>query len=138
MSIVWRSALEVGDQVIDGDHRHLIGLINDVETALHEEHPIDKLHASLGELERYTREHFRREEEIMLLRKYVKFDDHKAAHQALVEELSVAAKPVETLYSTGSDALPEDVKRGLVNLLRHWLLDHIVKEDTQLRPLLRA
>ena len=34
MSLEWREQLSVGNNVIDADHKHLIGIINQVEKCL--------------------------------------------------------------------------------------------------------
>lgn len=136
MSIVWREALATGNEIIDKDHQRLIELINCVMDALKANQPVGRLKGAMDDLDRYTREHFAREEEMMLARSYARYDSHKAAHLSLMGQLSVAAKPIYALNPDGSEVLAEEIKSGLVQLLRHWLLDHIIKEDLMLKPIL--
>lgn len=139
MAIVWRDALSVGNDAIDADHRHLIALINTLELALTSEQPFRILRAAIEELRAYTHDHFAREERIMLALGYVTYDAHKHAHGVLIEQLDDAAgfvlEPGEPPPESTS-SLSEEVRDKLTALLRSWLLEHIVREDLQLKPLL--
>lgn len=139
MAIVWRDALSVGNDSIDADHRHLISLINTVELALTTEQPFGALQAAIEQLRAYTQDHFAREERIMLALRYVTYDAHKHAHGALIEQLDEAARFVVDPGEPAPDStssLSAEVRGKLAALLRSWLLEHIVKEDLQLKPLL--
>ena len=139
MPIVWRNAFSIGDPSIDANHRHLLVLINAVENVLKIEQPLSLLLTALDELEAYTREHFAREELLMINLQYARYDGHKAAHLELIEQLNDAAKPIRELGDGASQstlAVPEDVRDNLIGLIRHWLVDHIIKEDMLLKPLL--
>ncbi len=139
MPIVWRDAFNTGNQSIDADHRHLLTLINTVENALTVEQPLGRLLTAIDKLEAYTREHFAREERLMIDLQYAKYDRHKAAHLELIEQLNHAAKPIRELgdgASQSTGTIPADVRDDLVGLIRHWLVDHIIKEDMLLKPLL--
>ena len=50
---------------------------------------------------------------------------------AVVPQRRILAQPVDR---TTLDALDDDTRRDLLSLLRSWLIDHIIKEDLQLRP----
>jgi len=139
MPIVWRDALSVDRGVIDEDHRHLIDLMNLVESILTEDRTLGDLRKALDRLEVYTCRHFAREEKIMISRHYAKVVDHKALHIGLVEELDDAAKPARGEGESGarvSQVLGEDDIAKLIGLLKHWLIDHIVKEDLRLKAFL--
>lgn len=139
MPIVWRDAFSIGHDLIDSDHRHLLTLINTVEDVLTMEQPQGKLLAAIDELGTYTKEHFAREESLMINVQYARYDKHKAAHLELIEQLNQAAKPIRDLgdgVSPPTVAVPQEARDGLIGLLRHWLVDHIIKEDMQLKPLL--
>ena len=139
MPIIWREALNVDHGVIDADHRQLIDLINSIERVVTEDQTVRQLQHELDQLAQYTHQHFSREEDIMISRRYARFDDHKAQHLRLIDELAEVAKPIAT--AEGSDSatsavLAADDLGRLTELLRHWLLDHIIKEDLKLKPLL--
>ena len=136
MPIMWREALSVDSGVIDGDHRHLIDLINSIEQTVTGNRPVQELKAEFDQLDLYTRQHFAREEEIMISLRYAKFDEHKALHLKLIDELVEVAKPVRAAADPGAataEAIGADGVAKVSGLLRHWLIDHIIKEDLKLR-----
>lgn len=139
MPIVWRDALSVDRGAIDDDHRQLIELINSVERTVTEDRSLRELQGNLDQLDRYTRQHFSREEEIMIACRYTRYDEHKVFHLKLMEELAEVAKPIRAIgngdAATGK-SLPGDDIAKLAELLRHWLLDHIIKEDLKLKAAL--
>ncbi len=139
MPIVWRDAWSVGNDLIDAHHRHLLTLINTVEDLLTTDRPRTELLEAIAQLGNYTDFHFRREEQIMLLVQYAKYDDHKQAHGRLIEQLKQATQPILTPLEEASPTtagLPEETRDNVVGLLRHWLVAHILKEDFKLKPLL--
>ncbi|CAB1368844.1 bacteriohemerythrin [Denitratisoma oestradiolicum] len=139
MTILWRDGLSVGNDWIDSDHQHLIALINTTQQALTSDLPMADLQKVIDELRDYTHAHFAMEERMMITLSYAKYDLHKHAHLELIEQLAQATKPIQEIDQTQCPTtarLPDGVRENLIALLRHWLLDHIVKEDMQYRPLL--
>ncbi|MDP2171021.1 MAG: hemerythrin family protein [Rhodocyclaceae bacterium] len=139
MPVAWREALSVSNNLIDADHQHLLSLINSFEEIFTADRPIADLLAAIGELRDYTHTHFAREERMMLALRYARYDHHKLAHARLIEQLDQAAKPLRELggvLAATAAALPEEIRDNLVGLLRQWLLEHIMGEDMQLKPLL--
>ena len=139
MPLVWRAALSIGYRQIDSDHRHLFDLINIVEVALTSEHALSKLLNAIDDLAAYTRQHFTFEERLMFDAAYANCEGHKAAHLELIEQLRLAAKPIQDLAQGAALttlAVPEEARDAMVGLLRHWLVDHIIKEDMQLKSML--
>lgn len=139
MPIVWREGLSVGNDLIDADHKQLLTLINTVEELLTNDRSHGDLLVAIDRLWDYTKFHFAREERIMLRLQYAKYDEHKHAHGMLVEQLELAAKPIresdpQAVVTTAG--LPQETRDTLVILLRHWLLDHILKDDFKFKPLL--
>lgn len=139
VGIVWREGLSVDRGVIDTDHRYLINLINAIEKAICEDRPVAELCSGIDGLSRYTRQHFLREEEIMIAHRYPRFDHHKALHRMLIEQLNEVAGPILSATPPdvpASNAVDKRCLAGVAELLRSWLLDHIVREDLKLKPLL--
>jgi hemerythrin len=139
MPIVWRDALSVGNDLIDADHQHLLTLINTLELMLTTEQPFAALRQALADLKTYTHEHFAREERIMIALRYVPYDAHKHAHGELIRQLDEATRFIgeqTDVAALTTAAVPAAVKESLIGLLRAWLVDHIVKEDLHLKPLL--
>lgn len=133
MTLMWRKQLAIGDKRIDDDHKYLICLINTVELALRTGGDRELLVAALDQLGEYTHTHFDNEESIMLAISYSRFDQHKLQHQLLIKELTGIRKQIEEKSATEFSA---DECGAISTLFRHWLLDHIAKEDMQLKTAL--
>jgi len=131
MPILWRPQMSLGNALLDGDHRYLISLINTVELALRDPAARDSLIATLDQLAAYTIEHFEREERIMHAVHYLGLARHRNAHRELAQRLVEIRAAIEG----ATEATPAETDR-LVELLRDWLLDHVLKEDLLLKPLL--
>ena len=63
--ITWNASLETGNTVVDNDHKVLIKQINLLGDALKAGTAKDQLATMIAFLNKYTREHFAREEQIM-------------------------------------------------------------------------
>lgn len=138
MAIEWREALSVGNDGIDADHKRLITLINKTDDLLSSDRPCSELREVVDQLWKYTQEHFSREEDIMIAVGYAKYDQHKRAHSDLIEQLRLITQPIlmgDPLPAT-TGKLSKAIRDGLTGLLRHWLVEHILKMDLQLKPLL--
>ena len=133
MTLVWRKQLEIGDEKIDIDHKYLICLINTVELALRIAEHRDVLPTTLAQLVEYTHTHFEREESIMLAIHYTHYDRHKHQHQLLIRELVAIQQKIE---EKGDGVFSSEECDAVATLFRHWLLDHLVKEDMLLKPAL--
>lgn len=163
MPLVWRPQMSVGNTLIDSDHRYLICLINTVELSLRVPGNGDLVGVAIEQLMQYTRDHFAREEVIQLKIQYPHYLAHKAEHQNILAQLTalrarileaagvaepaaVAEGEADSGDSPGgavraeldeptAAASDEDVNE-LVSLLRHWVIDHVLKSDLQLKPFL--
>lgn len=132
MTLLWRDAMALGNDLIDADHRCLIGMMNTVELALRA-HP-DLVDEALAQLQGYTAEHFLREERIQRAIDYPDLAAHHAAH----EELRARLTDIRSHIHVAVEHSDGEALAKLVQRLRHWLVDHIVHEDFQLKPLLRG
>ena len=121
----WREELAVGDPVIDDDHKHLIKLVNAYEGAITERNP-RQLKNALDGLVTYAKEHFEREENVMLA---VHFP-HRISHMQQHEELLIKIQKFHDEMMKAHALDIEEVSR----FLHDWLVEHVVKEDLQLRP----
>jgi hemerythrin len=130
---MWRKQLEIGDETIDVDHKYLICMINTVELTMRTTEHRDLLPATLEQLVEYTHAHFKREESIMLLNNYPRYYEHKKQHQLLIQELDEIQKKIQ---AKGDGSFSDEECADLAKLFRHWLLDHLVKEDMLMKPYL--
>lgn len=133
MTLLWRKQLAVGNESIDTDHKYLICLINTVDLSLRTAQNRDILLTTLEQLAEYTHLHFAREEQLMVSVHYPRYDQHKAQHQLLIRELSGIRAQLEAQADQTFTPAQCDT---FAKLFRHWLIDHVVKEDMLLKPLL--
>lgn len=135
MSIAWREAMSVGDPIIDEDHRHLVDLINNFETAVSGTINHKRIARVLLGLVEYTGEHFAREEEIQLKVRYPYHDSHRRSHRDVLKKLS----EIVVVYTTTSDGPKRDqMVIGLGDFLKEWLVDHIIQSDLRMKPFIQT
>ncbi len=132
MAILWRDEMSVGNDLIDGDHRYLICMINTVELAMVSKEPNNILMVVLDQLYYYTQMHFNREEELQEKINYSHYFNHKKSHKDLVVQLNEIKNKISELR-VDSDHYNDKVS-NLVIFLRNWLLDHVIKEDLLMKP----
>lgn len=120
----WSADLSVGSTFIDNDHRKLIGLVNQLHEAMSLGHGKDIMETVLVELIKYTKEHFKREEDHMQKIQYADRVAHKVEHDKLLHEVLELQKK----FKDGSVMLTIQVSK----FLREWLVNHIMKSDKKL------
>jgi len=125
----WAEDMVVDRGEIDADHQHLVDLVNRLHTETSRGEGRQIVDALLDELVSYTREHFAREERLMVAHGYARVDEHGRQHRALIGDLD---KLVRT-HAQGSITTAAQVSL----LLRDWLSLHIRRTDRELRELLR-
>ena len=131
MPIVWREAMSVDGGLIDNDHRSLIGIINEFGTVAPGLTARQQLESLLIKLENYTRRHFRREEE---LQRSINFAHSEAHHQQHLDLIDRLAK-IRSCLAASQQADLAAVHKQTTRLLHHWLVEHIIKSDLQMKPL---
>ena len=135
MSIAWRDAMSVGDPVIDEDHRHLVDLINNFETAVSGAINHKRIARVLLGLVEYTGEHFAREEDLQLKVRYPFHDSHRRAHRDVLKKLS----DIVAVYTKTPDGPERDrMVTDLGTFLKEWLVDHIIQSDLRMKPYIQA
>lgn len=123
--IEWQESLSVGVPVIDDDHKALIALLNQYLEAIESKKLLEIL-SIFRALEKYTHEHFAREEDLMAQCGYPKLKEHIKGHEAMCDTLHDFID--EILF--GADAEKEaEIKDFLIT----WLPKHIMGEDFQYR-----
>lgn len=128
--VQWDDRLSVGITQIDEDHKRLLGLINNLQTAAHYHTGEAFERQALDDLVDYTKFHFQREEELMREHGYADLPAHKAQHEAMIAEVAKVLQSYET-----------DRERTIENLCRYlkeWLLKHIAGTDQAYAPYLQG
>lgn len=123
LGIDWSDMLSVGIETMDEEHKELFRRINALLVALLGPEGSGDTRGLVTAIREYTVYHFDDEQKLMQARKYPRFDQHKALHEAFLKEFQ----------SIEDQLLSEGLTAGLVIRLQDkvvtWLLDHIAKVD---------
>ena len=134
MPIIWREQMSIGIKAIDADHQHLIEIINQLESTIRNP-PAGKngreesLRILFGRLRAYTREHFSREEGMQSTSHYKGLGENQEHHQKLIAELDDLSSRFMAEIEINHPVTDEE----MLQFLRHWLVDHIIKVDLKMR-----
>jgi hemerythrin len=132
MSLLWRNQLSVGNNVIDTDHKYLIEIINKVEQCLGRKSQ-SNLAATFDDLSQYSRVHFDREEKIANAVGYKQVPHLNQSHQELLKQLDQLRGEIDAL----GQEWPSEVTEHVTNFLRDWLINHVIREDRLMKPILQ-
>ncbi len=122
--IEWNDQYSLGVPAIDYEHRELIELINELYASVHRTGTHTTVADFLGEL--YTRisAHFALEEKIMRDSHYDEYQDHKADHERLLDD-------IRDLMDDYEDGVYVDVER-FGERLENWFSEHFRTRDARL------
>jgi len=121
--IQWKDEYNVGIDSIDQQHRKLVSLINQLQTAVDYSTGEEFEREALDELVDYTKTHFGYEEGLMEKYGYPDFEPHKAMHRKMIAKVEA----VLAEYEQDHDRAMEDA----VTFLKGWLINHINGTDKQ-------
>jgi hemerythrin len=119
----WKDEYSVGIESIDFQHKKLINLINQLQTAVDYSTGETFEREALDELVEYTVTHFRYEEGLMEEHDYPDFEAHRAQHDDMVKKVG----DVVANYKQNQD----DAMKDAINFLKSWLINHINGTDKQ-------
>ncbi|MQX36549.1 bacteriohemerythrin [Roseospira navarrensis] len=122
----WTSDLETGIEVVDRDHKMLVDLLNQAHDCMGAEEEPATLGSVLNALIDYTAFHFAREERLMQAANYRDVDAHRDMHAALTTRV----REIRTRYASEPTTVSA---REVMEFLRRWLIDHILKQDFRYR-----
>lgn len=128
--VSWDEGYSVGIQAIDDEHKKLLSLINNLQTAVL--YPTGETfeRQALGELVDYTKYHFQREEKLMEEYGYPEFEPHKRQHEEMIAKVGAYMDAYEKDRESTIDAL--------TGFLKTWLIDHIAGTDQKYSGYLRG
>ncbi|MDH4559798.1 MULTISPECIES: bacteriohemerythrin [unclassified Pseudomonas] len=115
----WESDLDTGIEVIDGQHKRIVEMINDLHAA---QLQMDKAAVArvIEEVVDYTLSHFAFEETLLEDAGYQFSRAHKKVHELFIRRVNV----FRTRHQAGDDVADE-----LKDLLGRWLFNHIRNDD---------
>lgn len=115
----WDQNLSVGIDEIDRQHKLLLDYFNLLLDAISMGGRWSDTHFPLMQLREYAAGHFGKEESLMLMSDYPGTEEHIASHRKIIKGLDDLER--ESLNKNISDQATE--------LLRDWLLGHIMHAD---------
>lgn len=128
--IEWNDSYSVGFDTFDEDHKKLFGMLNTLESNLLDPTTKDSaLISVINDLIAYAEFHFGKEEDVMARFDYPDLEKHKKEHDAFKEDVN----SYTSLAAFGN--LPPADK--VMDFLRNWLLNHILKTDMEYTPFLK-
>ena len=133
--IEWNDNLKVGVPEVDADHHQMVDRINGMYRQLrrHESQiytdDVDPITIVdfMGALYALFSAHFADEESLMLQYGYDHYDQHRADHEKLLDEIN------STMYDYQDGVLKDDIK--LTGLLANWFSRHFQTHDLRLHSL---
>ena len=132
MRLTWNSGLETGVRQIDLQHQELIELINELETAHEAGHDDAALVDVLPRLTAYVLFHFGTEEG--LVGRVAAGTPHALHH---LDEHRKFSEKVAAMRAGARSESARSVEE-LLDYLKSWLVDHILKTDKELAQLIQS
>jgi hemerythrin len=127
-SIQWTDEYSVGEPLMDSQHQKWIWYINELERAIQEQRNRQEQEEILDNLVIYTRYHFASEERMMRRLDFEDWEDHSQVHARMARQ--VREMQAEVLAGT------RELSSELLDLMRSWLVEHIMHEDQQYAALI--
>jgi len=125
MSLIeWKDEFKLGVPSVDHEHQELIELINSLGELMAAKGSYQVVVESLGEIYAQISGHFALEEKVMRDSHYPLYEDHKADHEILLDELLDIMDNVEDDGSYDAGALATGLDR--------WFSEHFGTHDAKL------
>lgn len=122
--IAWNEEFSVGIGSVDHEHRELIGLVNEAYDRLMRPGTEGAVPDFLGEIYARISAHFALEEKIMRAKSYDRYDEHKADHERLLDDI----RDIMDAYEDGE--FFSDIQ--FAEQLRTWFTEHFRTHDARL------
>jgi len=127
--IEWQDHFALGIPGVDHEHREMIDLINELHAHLQISEDSERVLDFLGEIYARISAHFALEERDMRNMGYDEYDDHKADHEKLLDEL----REIMDAYED-DDSYDE---AALATTLTSWFTEHFKTRDARLHNFIR-
>ena len=120
MLIRWEKKLELGNALIDTQHRIMLVLCRKLDIAIKTQQTEQTIRFVILELKKFTEFHFISEENLMREIGYPDLSEHAFIHTELLMQLNGMMSKINN---------HSDVPDDLLGFLNRWLMKHIVDED---------
>jgi len=127
--VEWGPKYNIGIQEIDNQHKVLVDIINRLYAAFGSNSNKKEIKKNLKELVDYTVYHFGNEEEYFNKFGYRDTPAHLEQHRKFIERIQKFGEEFEHGDST--------VSLDIINFLKDWLINHILKVDSRYVPLFK-
>ena len=127
--MAWNDRLVLGIEEIDGDHKKLVEMTNELYDGVQAGLGREALVGILERLVEHTRHHFAREEQLFEENDPPRAEEHKKGHYAM---LAVVERAQADYVSSGAAAPSLE----MMVVLKDWLYDHMLGSDQQDLPFL--
>lgn len=117
--IQWEESFNTGIDEIDVQHQQLVSYLNDLHQAILDNNR-EAIALVIEELVDYTQIHFIFEEQLMRSMDYEFFSAHQRVHELFTARVIRYKRRFEH---------GEDITSELYNLLKRWLINHILHDD---------
>jgi len=131
MALVWNDELGTGITDIDEQHKKVIEWINRIDRTFDEETGAEAFDSVVRFFGGFVLDHFKTEEEYMILHNYPDYDEHKGEHMAFLKKLASLKRLLEKEESAPLIALV--IKNEYVE----WFKDHQMNDNKKLADFLR-
>lgn len=128
MYIHWEEQLELGNDLIDTQHRMLVLLCRRLDIAIKTRQSEQAIRWVMLELKKFTEFHFLSEENLMHEIGYPGVSDHALVHSELLLQLEMMLAKIGHHRE-----FPED----LLHFLNKWLVQHVVHDDLKIAEFIR-
>lgn len=120
----WNEGLSCNIKIVDDQHMKLVDMVNHLHDSMKEEADDKVLFEIIDEMNQYTKEHFKTEEELMDQYGDPNAELHKSEHSSFIEKV----KEVQENLKSGKVVLSMDI----LNFLSDWLVTHINDTDKKM------
>jgi len=120
--INWTDDYSVGIESIDKQHKKLIEIINELNKSVAFGESDTMLAKTFVDLLNYTKQHFAYEEQLFEQYNYQQSREHITQHKKLLQQVF----ELKNQYQTDPSA---SLGLELIQFLRSWLINHILKSD---------
>jgi hemerythrin len=128
--MIWDEEFSVNIEAIDEQHKKWVDILNELHDAMSKGRGADNLSETLDRLVEYTKVHFKTEERMLEKNGYPFYEGHKKIHDDMIKEVEL----LRLRLDSGERSMSVDV----MQFLKNWLSDHILRTDKNFGPFLNS
>ena len=128
--VEWTPELSVNIGLIDGHHKALVNLINELHQAMRQRRSEKVMLDVVNRLKQYAMKHFKTEEELFARHGYPEAARHAEIHR----KFEAKVQEFEDGLKSGAAKVTMDIMR----FLKDWLVGHIMGTDKKYAPFLNS